>query len=416
MDHSFLPENIKHLVPKGGLAILVALQNAGFKAYFVGGWVRDFLMNRDPKDFDVATSARPEDVKRLFKKTFDTGIQHGTVKVLGAQSLAVEVTTFRTDGAYSDKRRPDSVTFSDDLTADLSRRDFTINAMAWNPTEGLLDPFGGRADIESGTIRTVGDPALRFQEDALRMLRAVRFSAVLDFAIEPTTANAIKTLAPSLTHISAERIRDELSKLLLSHNPEQIMLLHTLGMREFILPDVVNGATCAVLAATKNIFASEMEFPVLVLRLAILLCELGSPEAARAVLRDLRFDNKTIHAVTQLILFHEMALPKNELMLRKALHLMELTTYELFLVLKYVQKACSRADFAMQHVLLEKVVEEEQCYSLAQLAVNGADLIQLGFSGPSIGTTLDALLDAVIAKPSLNTKGKLLKMATDLKT
>lgn len=223
-------------VPQKGQYIINTLENAGFEAYVVGGCVRDCILNRQPEDWDITTSAKPEQVKALFSRTIDTGLQHGTVTVM-LDKEGFEVTTYRLDGEYEDGRHPKAVTFTSDLEEDLKRRDLTINAMAYNDREGLVDLFGGMEDLEAGLIRCVGKPEERFQEDALRILRAIRFSAQLGYEIEPGTLAAIQRLAPTLDRISEERIQVELVKLLVSPHPEYLRIAYDNGVTKVFLPE-----------------------------------------------------------------------------------------------------------------------------------------------------------------------------------
>ena len=226
--HIILPDKVRLIIQK--------LTDEGFEAYAVGGCVRDCLLGKKPNDWDITTSATPIQVKSLFRRTIDTGIQHGTVTVmLGSEGY--EVTTYRIDGAYEDARHPKEVTFTASLEEDLKRRDFTINAMAYNDDSGIVDLFGGLSDLDKGIIRAVGDPYDRFDEDALRILRAVRFAAQLDYAIDEKTLEALKKLAQNLTKISAERIRTELQKLLVSGHPEKMLTLYETGVSGVILPE-----------------------------------------------------------------------------------------------------------------------------------------------------------------------------------
>lgn len=223
-------------LPEAVQEIIHTLNRAGFEAYIVGGCVRDSLLGREPKDWDITTSARPEEVKALFPHTFDTGIKHGTVTVRRG-GASYEVTTYRVDGNYTDHRRPDQVAFSSNLREDLLRRDFTINAMAYHPEHGLVDLYQGLEDLERGTIRCVGNAADRFQEDALRMLRALRFSAQLGFSIDPVTYQAIGILKALIRHVSWERIRDEMTKILISDHPEVLRQAYDTGLTQYILPE-----------------------------------------------------------------------------------------------------------------------------------------------------------------------------------
>ncbi len=222
--------------PISVMKIIETLEQAGFEAYAVGGCVRDSLLGRNPSDWDITTSARPEQVKALFSHTIDTGIRHVTVTVM-LEHVGYEVTTYRIDGEYEDSRHPKEVIFTPLLTEDLKRRDFTINAMAWNPRAGIIDEFGGMEDLDEGIIRCVGSPEERFSEDALRMMRAVRFSAQLGYEIEPATKAAIRKLAPNLTHVSAERIQVELVKLVESMHPDYLRVAYETGITRVVLPE-----------------------------------------------------------------------------------------------------------------------------------------------------------------------------------
>ena len=224
------------LLPQKAAFIIDTLQQAGHEAYAVGGCIRDSILGRQPEDWDITTSAKPDEVKRLFPKTIDTGIQHGTVTVL-VEREGFEVTTYRVDGKYEDFRHPKEVTFTPDLIEDLKRRDFTMNAMAYNRKDGLVDAFGGVSDLNAGIVRCVGCAKQRFQEDALRMMRAVRFAAQLGFSIDGETKAAVKELSGTLVHISAERIQAELTKLLVSAHPEQMRTLYELGITGVMLPE-----------------------------------------------------------------------------------------------------------------------------------------------------------------------------------
>ena len=220
-------------IPAPAEEILTKLNENGYEAYVVGGCVRDMILGREPGDWDITTSALPEQVKQVFRRTVDTGIQHGTVTVMMGDE-GYEVTTYRIDGEYADGRHPDSVTFTPSLTEDLKRRDFTVNAMAYNGNTGLVDEFGGMEDLDRGIIRCVGEPMDRFSEDALRILRAIRFSAQLGFAIEGRTYEAIRAIAPNMVHVSKERIQAELTKLLLSPHPGHISMVYETGISPYV--------------------------------------------------------------------------------------------------------------------------------------------------------------------------------------
>ena len=227
----------KKIIPKEVEEIILKLNKEGFEAYIVGGCVRDILMDRIPSDWDITTSAKPEEVKRIFPRTYDTGIVHGTVTVVMNKSH-FEITTYRIEGIYEDYRRPKEVSFTNNLEEDLSRRDFTMNAIVYHPQEGFIDPMGGIIDIENKIIRCVGDPSKRFEEDALRMLRGIRFSSQLNFNIEEETYNAIKDNAALISYISAERIKEELDKMLMGDFTDKLVLLYETGILKYILPEL----------------------------------------------------------------------------------------------------------------------------------------------------------------------------------
>jgi len=290
-----LPIKVKYIISK--------LEENGYEAYAVGGCVRDSVLGRVPEDWDITTSATPEEVKKLFKATIDTGLQHGTVTVV-IEKEGYEVTTFRLDGDYSDGRHPDRVAFTSSLTEDLRRRDFTINAMAYSEKTGLIDKFDGEKDLEDGVIRAVGEAEERFSEDALRMLRAIRFAGQLNFDIAGKTFDAIKKLSPNISKVSVERIAKELEKLILSDNPEYIGLVYETGIFEVIAPEIVE------FFKNREIYKSikvlkEADYPdkkrLYQIRMALFLEDLGVDKAAR-LLKHLKLDNDTINTVKKLLI------------------------------------------------------------------------------------------------------------------
>ena len=334
-------------LPRKVVLIIKNLQRHGYDAYAVGGCVRDSILNRKPEDWDITTSAKPEQVKRIFRRTVDTGIEHGTVTVLIGKD-GFEVTTYRVDGLYEDGRHPKEVTFTSRLEEDLKRRDFTINAMAYNDDERLVDAFGGMRDLNYHLIRCVGDPKERFSEDALRILRAVRFSAQLAFPIEPETAEAIKSLAPNLEKISAERIQAELVKLLVSDHPERIQDACELGITKVVLPewdDMVfvkhNTPHHKYDVAAHTVHALQNVKNDKVLRLTMLFHDMGKPvmkttdengrdhfkghaiaseQIAKTVMKRLKFDNDTIRKVTKLVAYHDYRMEPTGANVRRAMH------------------------------------------------------------------------------------------------
>ncbi len=425
--------------------IIETLQSHGYEAYAVGGCVRDSFLGRQPEDWDITTSATPRETKKLFAKTFDTGIEHGTVTVLLGKE-GFEVTTYRVDGEYEDSRHPKEVTFTRNLREDLLRRDFTINAMAYNETDGLIDIFGGIADLEGKVIRCVGNAMERFSEDALRILRGIRFAAQLGFEIEESTKEGMRTLAPTLRNISAERIQVELIKMLVSKRPDMLRVAYELGITKEFLPEfdllMQTGQETPhhrynvgehTLHSLMNIRNDK------VLRLTMLFHDMGKPKMktvdehqvahfkrhacesraiAEEVLKRLKFDNDTLHKVCKLVLYHDYRMPETPKNVRRAVN--KIGT-DLFLDYLEVR----RADVLAQSLYLrneklksievtgkifEEVVRESQCVSLKELAISGKDLIKAGMQpGPGIGETLERLLELVLDEPKLNTKEELLK-------
>lgn len=428
-------------------AILETLMEAGYEAYAVGGCVRDSLLGRTPKDWDITTSAMPAQVKALFDRTFDTGIEHGTVTILKG-GVGYEVTTYRIDGKYADGRHPDSVTFTRNLGEDLLRRDFTINAMAYNDQEGLVDLFGGVEDLKRGVIRCVGDAKERFSEDALRILRGVRFAAQLGFGLEEKTKEGMRLLAPNLRKISAERIQTELLKILVSDRPDMLRVAWELGITKQFLPEFdrimdteqetphhMYSVGEHTLHALVNVRADK------ILRLTMLFHDMGKPdlktvdeqgvahfkkhacrseEIAKAILRRLKFDNDTLKKVTVLVYYHDYRMPARAADVRRAVHRIGKELFPLYLEVRRAD-VCAQSEYLRKEKLADidavaqiyrEVLEKGDCVTLKDLAVNGKDLIEAGFMpGKTLGDTLDALLDAVLEEPALNTKETLLKLA-----
>ncbi len=435
-------------LPQDVSKIIHILENAGFEAYAVGGCVRDSLLGREPSDWDITTNALPNQVKTLFPRTIDTGIQHGTVTVM-MHHVGYEVTTYRVDGEYEDSRHPKDVTFTADLVEDLKRRDFTINAMAYNDTSGIVDVFGGMEDLEHKMIRAVGDPKERFTEDALRMMRAVRFAAQLGYEIEEHTLVAIQEMAQSLTKISAERIQVELVKLVTSDHPEHMLLLYEAGITNVIMPQFdrlmeteQNNPHHCYNVGMHTIHAMEHVRPDKVLRLTMLFHDMGKPDTkttdedgidhfhghvlqsqayAKQLLRQLKFDNDTLNKVTKLAYRHDWKISPNAKSVRRVLN--ELGE-EMFLLLLEVKEADTLAQSMYQrHEKLEElrelseiydqVKQQQECFQLKDLAVTGQDLIALGIApGPKIGELLHQLLELVLDAPEKNNKENLLEVAS----
>lgn len=394
--HITLPTKVKQIISK--------LEKADFEAYAVGGCVRDSILGRSPEDWDITTSAKPEEVKRLFSATIDTGLQHGTVTVV-IEKEGFEVTTFRLDGDYTDGRHPDRVAFTSSLTEDLRRRDFTINAMAYSEKRGLIDEFDGERDLEDGVIRAVGDACERFSEDALRMLRAIRFAGQLNFKIADETFDAIKELSPNIAKVSVERIAKELEKLLLSGNPEYIALVYETGIFSVIAPEVAmlfeNGE---ISASTKAL--SRASFPekkeLYQIRLAIFLEGLGADKAAN-LLKRLKLDNDTINTVKKLLELSLREVENNETDMRRTV---KETGHKMMPLLLEMRRAKGLKD---NKALYQIVIDNGYCTSISELNINGKDLMDAGIpKGALIGSTLERLLELVIEKPELNTRESLL--------
>jgi len=396
-----LPENVRHIIE--------TLEAAGHEAFIVGGCVRDVIRGVKPKDWDITTSALPPQVKGLFPRTFDTGIAHGTVSVLAGNGECCEVTTYRVDGAYLDNRRPSEVTFAGEITEDLSRRDFTINAIAYSPTRGLADPFGGREDIKKGVIRCVGDAEKRFGEDALRMLRAVRFAAVLGFRVDETDLLEAFNLRHSLANISAERVREELVKLLCGENIGALKLLESTGLMHFVLQkrdypaNLLDKTILQIKALNEN--ADEK------MRLALFLSWTG--DDCKRILRDLRFDNNGIKIISMYVENLFAPLPQSRYEIKKYLKEISAEHFVKLLELKNVIGLETNPAPEIQKIREEvaDILEKKECFTLRELAVNGDDLAAVGIpQGKEMGAALEKLLDAVMHDPSLNTAERLLPM------
>lgn len=461
-----IPEKVRYILEK--------LKESHFEGYVVGGCVRDSILGRTPGDWDVTTSAKPEEVKKIFRRTVDTGLEHGTVTVLIGDE-GFEVTTYRLDGKYEDHRHPEKVEFTPNLEEDLKRRDFTINAMAYDPEQGLVDIFDGMGDIERKCIRCVGDPVERFSEDALRMLRGVRFAGQLGFEIETDTMEAIRKCADTIGKVSAERIRVELVKLLSSKGPEKLLEAEETGLCQVFLPEFSEmlrtkqnnpnhcysvGRHCLLAVRhirdiSERVLESGQEtselspygrgFPVekvnTILVLSALIHDVGKPackttdecgidhfyghdakgsEMAEDILKRLRFDKDTIQMVTRVIQFHERRYDGNKRTLRR---LMSKEGVEIMPYLFMLQEAdilsqseyhreekCSRLEEAKQMFL--EVQREKQPVSIKELAVTGRDILDLGvLPGPEVGNVLNKLLETVIEEPEKNNRKLLLTEA-----
>lgn len=436
---------MKIQLPEKVNTIIQTLQEHGYEAYAVGGCVRDSLLGREPGDWDITTSASPEETKKLFARTVDTGIEHGTVTVLLGKE-GFEVTTYRIDGKYEDSRHPTEVIFTRNLREDLLRRDFTINAMAYNDTEGIVDIFGGMDDLKRKIIRCVGNARERFGEDALRIMRGVRFAAQLGFSLEKETKEAMTELAPTLEKISAERIQTELVKLLVSDSPELIREAYHLGITAVILPEFDEMMRTGQETKYHRYDVGEHTVqavcnvpPDKVLRLTMLLHDVAKPEMktvdadgtahfkrhdirgeqkAKEILRRLKFDNDTIHKVTKLVRWHDYRMPAEKKNVRKAMSKISAELFPMYLLVKradILAHSMYRREEELENLsglqkCYEEIVADHECVSLKQLAVTGTDLIGIGMKpGKQIGEVLNELLRIVLEYPEFNNKEHLLR-------
>jgi len=437
---------MKIVLPDEVELIIEDLEKNGHEAYAVGGCVRDSILGFTPKDWDITTSARPDEIKKIFPRTIDTGIEHGTVTVLIGKN-GFEVTTYRVDGKYKDGRHPESVEFTPSLLEDLKRRDFTINAMAYNEKNGLIDEFGGRLDLKNGIIRSVGDPRKRFSEDGLRMMRAIRFSARLGFKIDSETYDAIKELHTLIRKISFERIRDEFMKTITSPNPGKIRDFYLTGLTKEFFPEWdrmeetdQNTIHHLYTVGEHTIKVMEGVSPDARLRLAAALHDIGKPDArttkngkdhfmghgaigekiAVKVMKRFKFDNSTIKYVALMVRYHDIRPADSLPEVRRVIHETGKEIYPELFELK-------RADIMAQSSYMRKeklnlisnfeknyniIINRNEATSVKELAVSGRDLMDCGVkSGPFLGQVLDYLLDLVMDDPGINNKEKLLTEA-----
>ena len=395
---------------EGAAELLDTLHRAGYAAYVVGGCVRDSLLGLTPHDWDLCTSALPQQGMELFgeEKCIPTGLQHGTVTVKQSGAL-YEITTFRTEGTYTDGRHPDEVHFVPDVREDLARRDLTINAMAYNEKEGLVDPFGGQADLQSGVLRAVGVPHQRFTEDALRILRLYRFAARFGFAIDPPTAQAAQELCAHLDCVSVERIEEELAKLLSAPAPAAYLDEKILGV---VLPELSPEALAAAKPVVDACPAGEQVLPV---RLAALLLSLGE-DGTRRTLRRLRCSNACIEETAVLVREVVPGVPVSlNIYARRLLGKYNLCTVQRLAALGTALQPERSADFAALSELAERLDADGVCCRISQLAVNGRDLMAAGVpAGPGIRKILEALLDGVIREEYPNERQALLAAVQQL--
>lgn len=378
----FLPSDTEYIIE--------TLQKNGYEAYAVGGCVRDMLNGDTPHDFDITTSAEPETVMSLFEKTVPTGIKHGTVTVI-INGVPNEVTTYRTDGEYRDHRRPDSVIFVKSLREDLARRDFTVNAMAYNQKDGLKDFFGGREDIENRILRAVGEPGRRFYEDALRIMRLFRFSSVLGFDIEENTLKAALGYAPTLKSVSAERIYSELLKTLCGKNPAALKPLTDIGGLGFLgvntSPDY--GILPLLNSADTKLFAFLYS---------------GGAEVSPA-LDFLKVSNKTKKNAQDMLTLLNMPFPKTKPEIKEMLYLTSPPSAENY----FDYRSAYGKDCAAARDMLTEIIKNGEPYRISDLKIGGRDLKKCGISGRAIGETLEKLRRSVLKNPELNTRSELIK-------
>ena len=430
---------------KGASFIIKELTKKGHTAYCVGGAVRDLILGKNPSDFDVTTSATPDEIKEIFQKTIDTGIKHGTVTVI-IDKEPVEVTTYRTDGEYKDSRKPETVTLVKSVKEDLARRDFTVNAICYNENEGILDLFGGIDDIKNKTIRAIGDAEKRFREDALRILRAVRFSAQLGFEIEKNTLSAIKNCAHLIKNLSVERIISEIDKILMSDSPKHLKMLDELGVLKYFCPEM-----CDCFSQSQNIKWHIYDVGMhtvnviknspkkLYLRYAALLHDWGKPhclgkndegedtfchhasvsvELAEKFLKKYKFSNENKDKILRLVKFHDLEIIPEKKYVKRAINKVG---DDLFLDLC----AIKRADCLSQNLKLtaprllyieklesiyKEIKENNEGISVKDLKINGNDIKALGYEGKKIGEILSLLTEHIIEHPEDNEKEKLIKI------
>ena len=398
-------------LPKNVENIIGSLEEHGFEGFAVGGCVRDSLLKKTPKDWDITTDALPVDMKKIFKKTFDTGIAHGTVTVL-MDGVGYELTTYRIDGNYSDGRHPDSVSFSKSLSEDLCRRDFTINAMAYSNKKGIVDLFDGRKDLQNGIIRAVGDAKKRFDEDALRMLRAVRFAAQLGFKIDDDTFEAIKEKAKLLSNVSKERIFVELNKSLCGDFAQNIKMVYTSGLYRYI------GKEFAKLDKSIYDFYPRKFHNKKHMYWAAFLENIENVEAVKKILFELKSDNATRNNAYLLVKELKNPLPSSDEDIRWSLHRIGADLFcDYIEILKSDKKnvdILDKIDTIENRYSL--ILKENHAYEISMLDITGKDLMDIGISkGPKIGEVLEFLLKKVIENPLNNEKSSLLRLAKEFK-
>ena len=438
-------------LPEAVLSVIGRLEKAGYEAYAVGGCVRDHLLGRAAGDYDVTTSALPHEMQAVFagERVLETGLKHGTLTVFSGD-LPIEITTYRIDGAYADHRHPDEVTFTRSLHEDLRRRDFTVNAMAYSPARGLIDPFGGQADLQAGILRCVGDPSRRFQEDALRILRLLRFASVLGFAPEEETVRAAFENRSLLSDVSAERVFSELCRLLCGQNVQQVLCRY-LGVLSPLLPEAMAMQgfdqrnphhIYDVLEHTARVVSAVP--PDRVLRLAAFFHDMGKPasfftdadgvghfyghdaisaDMAERVLTRLKCDTAAKKQVVILVQEHDVQIESSEKAVKRALNRLGPEMFFRLLALKRADNLAQAPAYAARQQIIDQlesiardILAREACFSKKDLALHGEDLLAAGIpAGPGLGAALDAMLEAVINGDAENEKAALLRWLTEYK-
>ena len=432
-------------LPAHAARAIARLEAAGFETWAVGGCVRDSLRGAAPHDWDLCTAARPEQMKAVFagERVLETGLKHGTLTLL-TDGGPLEITTFRADGGYSDGRHPDAVRFVGSVEDDLARRDFTVGAMAWHPARGLCDPYGGLDDLQDGILRAVGDPDARFTEDGLRILRAVRFASQLGFAVEPQTAAAMRRQVGRLNCVAAERVREELTRMLCGRFVQRALLSYR-DVLAAVLPELVPMFDCAqqnphhLYDVWEHSVRAVGQMPAVpALRWAMLLHDCGKPacktidekgvghfyghpkvsrEIAERIVQRLRFSGAESARILLLVEQHDRPLGENDKLVRRRLSQIGEARFRDLLAIKKgdaVGQGTHPEDVAWLYGMeqcLDRVLAADACFSLRQLAVNGDDMLALGLSGPAVGAMLHDLLRAVIDEQADNTRGALLALA-----
>ena len=432
-------------LPAHAARAIEQLEGAGFETWAVGGCVRDSLRGAAPHDWDLCTAARPEQMKAVFagERVLETGLKHGTLTLL-TDGGPLEITTFRADGGYSDGRHPDAVRFVGSVEDDLARRDFTVGAMAWHPARGLCDPYGGLDDLQDGILRAVGGPDARFAEDGLRILRAVRFASQLGFAVEPQTAAAMRRQLARLNCVAAERVREELTRMLCGRFVQRALLSYR-DVLAAVLPELVPMFDCAqqnphhLYDVWEHSVRAVGQVPAVpALRWAMLLHDCGKPacktidekgvghfyghpkvsrEIAERIVQRLRFSGAESARILLLVEQHDRPLGENDKLVRRRLSQIGEARFRDLLAIKKgdaVGQGTHPEDVAWLYGMeqcLDRVLAADACFSLRQLAVNGDDMLALGLSGPAVGAMLHDLLRAVIDEQADNTRGALLALA-----